>query len=112
MFNEIIFGETSGGQARLGRRINYHREKCGYNDGRRLMTVCPTKNATLRMIAASLRRSFIAAKRVAMTADSGDGDAMARWVAAASRECRRCGESEALQDNQASDNRRDDNARR
>jgi hypothetical protein len=76
------------------------------------MTVCPTKNATLRMIAASLRRSFIAAKRVAMTADSGDGDAMARWVAAASRECRRCGESEALQDNQASGNRRDDNARR
>ena len=46
-----------------------------------------------------------------MTADSGDGDAMARWVAGAPRECRRCGESEALQDNQASDNRRDDNAR-
>ena len=47
-----------------------------------------------------------------MTADSGDGGAMARWVSGAPRECRRCGESETLQDNQARDNRRDDNARR
>ena len=76
------------------------------------MTVCPTKNATLRMIAMSLRRSFIAAKRVTMNADSGDGGAMAHWVAGAPRECRRCGESETLQDDQAHHNRRDDNARR
>jgi hypothetical protein len=64
------------------------------------------------MIAAPSRRSFIAAKPVAMTVDSGDGDAMARRAPGAPRECRRCGESEALQDNQASHNRRDDNARR
>ncbi len=76
------------------------------------MTVRPTKNATLRMIAAPLRRSFIAAKRVAMTANSGDADAMAHAVAGAPGECWRCGEGEALQDVQASDNRRDDNTRR
>ena len=34
-----------------------------------------------------------------MTADSGDGDAMARWVADAPRECGRCYENEPLQDN-------------
>ena len=76
------------------------------------MIVCPTQNATLRMIAASLRRSFIAARRVAMTAESGDGDAMAHWATGAPRECWRCGESEPLQDNQANHNRGDDNARR
>jgi hypothetical protein len=76
------------------------------------MIICPTQNATLRVIAVSLRRSFIAAKRVAMNADSRDGGAMAHWVSAAPREGRGCGESEALQDDQGSHNRRDDNAHR
>jgi hypothetical protein len=47
-----------------------------------------------------------------MTADSGDADAMAHAVVGAPGECWRCGEGEALQDEQASDNRRDDNTRR
>lgn len=47
-----------------------------------------------------------------MNADSRDGRAMAQRVSGAPRECRRCGESETLQDNQARDNRRDDNTRR
>ncbi len=73
------------------------------------MTVCPTQNATLGVIAVSLLRSFIVARRVTMNADGRDGGAMAHRVSGAPRECR---ESEALQDDQGRHNRRDDNARR
>ena len=58
------------------------------------------------MIKMSLRRTFIAAKGVAVAFDSGSGDA----VASSPGQRRRRSENEPLQDDQANDDACDDHA--